>query len=44
MVTARAKRYERPLQKKNGEAWESSTMLLVPEEVSACKDVYRWGR
>ncbi|PNW85064.1 hypothetical protein CHLRE_03g170200v5 [Chlamydomonas reinhardtii] len=42
VVTARAKRYERPLQKKNGEAWESSTMLLVPEEVSACKDVYRF--
>ncbi|KAG2442841.1 hypothetical protein HXX76_002920 [Chlamydomonas incerta] len=42
VVTARAKRFEQALLKKSGEAWEKSTFLLVSEEVSACKDVYRF--
>jgi hypothetical protein len=42
VVTARAKRFEQPLLKKSGEAQEKASFLLVPEEVSACKDVYRF--
>ncbi len=41
-MTARAKRFEQPLLKKSGEAQEKASFLLVPEEVSACKDVYRF--